>query len=65
MLGEHKLTNEFPNVLNQQPCMEAGTLPKNEDEPKNEGDFQHEEKTKYEDDHKNENNLEYEGNIKV
>ena len=23
-------TNEFPNGLNQEPCMEAGTLPKND-----------------------------------
>ena len=29
MLGGGKLTNEFPNGLNQEPCMEAGTLPKN------------------------------------
>ena len=26
--GGDKLTNEFPNGLNQEPCMEAGTLPK-------------------------------------
>ena len=30
MLGGHKLTNELPNRLNQEPCMEAGTLPKND-----------------------------------
>ena len=29
MLGGDKLTNEFPNGLNQEPCMEAGKLPKN------------------------------------
>ena len=28
--GGAKLTNEFPNRLNQEPCMEAGTLPKKE-----------------------------------
>ena len=27
--GGDNLTNEFPNGLNQEPCIEADTLPKN------------------------------------
>ena len=27
MLGGDKQTNKYPNGLNQDPCMEAGTLP--------------------------------------